>query len=741
MDPTKAPIVGARIAAIPDSQRSAPATISDQRGEFTLSLAPDAYTLHVTADGFREGTARVTVSGGALPIQEFTLQIAEVREAVTVSASGGYRVDAVSSATKTLTPLRDVPQSITVIPQQLMRDQLMMSIGDVVRYVPGITAHQGENNRDQVIIRGNSSSADFFVNGVRDDVQYYRDLYNLERVEAIKGPNALIFGRGGAGGVINRVTKEAVFRPIREASLQGGLYGNKRFTADIDQPVNDVVALRLNGLFESSDSFRDFVGLERYGVTPTVTIAPSSNTKITLRYEYLNDTRVADRGIPSFAGLPADVDPATFYGNPDTSDVEAGVNLGAATIEHRMGGVTVRNHTLVGDYDRFYQNFVPGAVTQTKTQVALTTYNNATNRTNVFNQSDLTYALSTGRVRHTLLAGTEFGRQLTDNFRNTGFFDNTATTLLVPYDDPTISTPVTYRQNATDADNHVEASVAAVYGQDQIQVSRHVDVLAGLRFDRFDLRYHNNRNGETLDRIDNLVSPRVGVVVKPTTQLSVYSSFSVSYVPSSGDQFSSLTAITQQMKPEKLNNYEVGAKWDVSPVLAFTTAVYRLDRLNTRATDPNDPTRIVQTGSQRTNGYELGIQGRILPAWSIAGGYAYQDAYVTSATAAAPEGALVAQVPHHSVSLWNHDQIHPRIGAALGVVYRSDMYAAIDNTVTLPGYTRADAAVYVSLTRQLRLQGNVENIFDKRYYLNADGNTNITPGFPRTVRISLTTAF
>jgi catecholate siderophore receptor len=611
----------------------------------------------------------------------------------------------------------------------------------VVRYVPGITAHQGENNRDQVIIRGNSSSADFFVNGVRDDVQYYRDLYNLERVEAIKGPNALIFGRGGAGGVINRVTKEAVFRPIREASLQGGLYGNKRFTADIDQPVNDVVALRLNGLFESSDSFRDFVGLERYGVTPTVTIAPSSNTKITLRYEYLNDTRVADRGIPSFAGLPADVDSSTFYGNPDTSDVEAGVNLGTATIEHRMGGVTVRNHTLVGDYDRFYQNFVPGAVTQTRTQVALTTYNNATNRTNVFNQTDLTYALSTGRVRHTLLAGTEFGRQLTDNFRNTGFFNNTAPTLLVPYDNPTISTPVTYRQNATDADNHVEASVAAVYGQDQIQVSRHVDVLAGLRFDRFDLRYHNNRNGETLDRIDNLVSPRVGVVVKPTTQLSVYSSFSVSYVPSAGDQFSSLTTITQQMKPEKLNNYEVGAKWDVSPALAFTTAVYRLDRLNTRATDPNDPTRIVQTGSQRTNGYELGIQGRILAAWSIAGGYAYQDAYVTSATAAAPEGALVAQVPHHSVSLWNHYQVHPRIGAALGVVYRSDMYAAIDNTVTLPGYTRADAAVYVSLTRQLRLQANVENIFDKRYYLNADGNTNITPGFPRTLRISLTTAF
>ena len=154
---------------------------------------------------------------------------------------------AISSATKTPTPLRDVPQSVTVVTQELIKDQLMMSIGDVVRYVPGITVHQGENNRDQVIIRGNSSSADFFVNGVRDDVQYYRDLYNLDRVEALKGPNAMIFGRGGGGGVINRVTKEAGFRPSREFSLQGGMYGNKRFTADLDQPLSDTVAFRLNG--------------------------------------------------------------------------------------------------------------------------------------------------------------------------------------------------------------------------------------------------------------------------------------------------------------------------------------------------------------------------------------------------------------------------------------------------------------------------------------------------------------
>jgi catecholate siderophore receptor len=166
-----------------------------------------------------------------------------------------------------------------------------------------------------------------------------------------------------------------------------------------------------------------------------------------------------------------------------------------------------------------------------------------------------------------------------------------------------------------------------------------------------------------------------------------------------------------------------------------------LNRTNTRSTDPNDPTRIVQTGSQRTNGYELGLNGRLTPEWSIAGGYAYQDAFVTRATTAAQPGAQVGQVPHHTLSLWNHYRFHPRVGAGLGVVYRSDMFAAIDNTVTLPGYARVDAAAFFTLTKQVRLQANVENVSDKRYYVNADSNTNISPGFPRTIRAGLTVAF
>jgi len=739
-DPDHAPIAGAQITATPDGSASGYSTISGQFGEFSLPLKPGIYTLKIIASGFQESGQVVKVAPAGIESLEVVLQINAPHDTISVIGTD-YLTLSISSATKTLTPLRDVPQSITVVTREQIRDQQMLSLADVVRYTPGVTVHQGENNRDQIIFRGNSSSADFFLNGVRDDVQYYRDLYNLDGVEVIRGPNAMIFGRGGGGGVINRVTKEAGFTPLREITLLGGSYNNKRVAIDFDQPLNNQIAFRLNGMYENSDSFRDFVNLERYGINPTLTYKPGDRTRITLSYENFRDRRIADRGIPSFQGLPADVDISTYFGNPDLSRVRALVNLGTAAIEHQAGALNIHNRTQIGGYDRGYQNFVPGVVNATKTQVALSAYNNATERLNIFNQTDLTYSVSSGRIRHTLLGGIEVGRQLTDNFRNTGFFNNTATSILVPYANPTINTPVTFRQSATDADNHLRTNIAATYAQDQIELSRYVQVVAGLRFDHFDLQYHNNRNGDHLRRIDNLVSPRVGVVLKPVTRLSIYGNYSVSYLPSSGDQFSSLTTITQQVKPEKFNNYEAGIKWDIYRSLSFTSAVYRLDRINTRATDPNDPTRIIQTGSQRTNGFEVGLNGSVTRAWRLAGGYAYQDAFITSATAAARAGAQVGQVPHHTFSLWNNYQIISRLGAGLGIIHRSDMFAAVDNTVTLPGYTRADAAVFFSLTEKIRLQANVENLLDKRYYTNADSNTNISPGSSRAIRIGLTARF
>jgi catecholate siderophore receptor len=737
VDPTGAPITGARVTIQNAAKQPVAEALTDEHGGFTATLAAGRYDFSVSANGFDPLRKRIEVTGVGTTIPALILQVSGVRESLTVQAD---RVPVITS-TKVPTAPRDTPQSITVVSQDTIRDQLMGSIADVVRYVPGITAHQGENNRDDVIIRGNRSSADFFVNGVRDDVQYYRDLYNVERVEALKGPNALLFGRGGGGGVVNRVLKEPEFQPLRGVAVQGGSFDNRRVTADVGQGFGRLFAARLNGMFERSESFRSGVNLEREAINPAVTLNAGSRTKITLGYEFLRDRRVADRGITSFRGRPAVVAPSTFYGDPAQSAVRAQANLGSVLLEHSLGSARIRNRTLAADYDRFYQNFVPGAVSADAALVSLTAYNNATNRTNLFNQTDIVVSLRTGRIGHTFLSGLELGRQRSDNFRQTGFFGGETTTLRVPFDRPTIAVPVTFRQNATDASNHVNVGVGAAFVQDEMQVTRHLRLLTGVRVDRFDLRYTNHRNGDQLRRTDDLFSPRAGIIIKPIELLSIYGSYSVSYLPSSGDQFSSLTVVTKQLEPERFGNYEAGIKWDLPAGISVTAAAYRLDRTNTRSTDPNDATRIVQTGSQRSTGAEIGINGRITQSWIVIGGYANQNAVVTSATAAAATGARVGQVPRHMASVWNRVQLTERLGAALGVVYRSGVFAAVDNTVTLPGYTRTDAAGFFALTRAMHLQINVENLLDRAYFVNADSNTNISPGAPRSVRIALNARF
>src|SRR5262245_3521979 len=541
VDATRSPIAGASVTAVPDGGAAPLSTQTDSHGAFVLSLPAGTYTIHVDAGGFDPQAQAVQTAHRGSGVRDYMLAVAGVRDSVTVVAPGGYEVPAIRTATKTPTPLVDVPQSVTVVSNELIRDQLMASLTDVVQYVPGAAAHQGENNRDEVILRGNNSSANFFVDGVRDDVQYYRDLYNTRRVEVIKGPNALIFGRGGAGGVVNRVPKEAEPGTFREVMVEGGTNGTRRISTDLNAPLSSTMAVRLNGVFEDSDSFRSHVGLQRYGVSPAFAFAPSQDTRLSVSYEHFYDDRTADRGITSFQGRPVDVDPSTYFGDPSQSGVWARVNLTRATLEHHAGALTIRNHTMFGAYDRKYQNFVPGAVTSDGLRFAMTSYNNATRRNNLFNQTDFIYGGTTGALHHTVVAGVEVGRQVSDNFRNTGFFNNAATSIVVPLDEPTISAPVTFRQSATDADNHVRALVGAAYVQDQVALSQAVQVVGGLRVDRFDMNYHDNRSGLTLERPDTLVSPRAGVVYKPMSRASLYGSYSVSYLPSSGDQFSSLT--------------------------------------------------------------------------------------------------------------------------------------------------------------------------------------------------------
>jgi catecholate siderophore receptor len=673
-------------------------------------------------------------------------------------AADGYGVGHSRSGTKTDALLRDVPQSITVVSERLIQDTSMQNMADVVRYVPGVGMAQGEGNRDTPILRGNASTADFFVDGVRDDVEYFRDLYNVERVEALKGPNAMIFGRAGAGGVINRVTRQAGWDDVREVSLQAGSWNNLRTTADFGGGLNDRMAVRVTALYEDSESYRDGFELESYGVNPTLALRVGENSQLRLGYEYYSYDRIADRGVPSFdpdpavlaGGLgPVDTAESTFFGDPTRSPTDATVNIATVVFDHEFANAaSLRNRTLYGDYDKFYQNVYPGGAATLDVDgvmmAPISAYNNAQDRENLFNQTDLVFALTTGAVEHELLTGIELGRQETDNFRNTGFFNNDdeLTSILVPVSDPTISVPVTFRQSETDSDNHIEADIAAVYVQDRLELSEHVQAVLGLRYDNFDVDFRNNRTGERLSSDDDLVSPRVGLIYKPTEPVSLYASYTVTYLPRSGAQMSSLTATNEALDPEEYQNYEIGAKWDLTPQLSLTAAVYQLDRTNVAVPDPLDPSVTVLVDGQETKGIELGLAGQLTEAWSVFGGYAWQDGELTATgSPTALDGAALAQLPEHKFSLWNRYQVTPAWGVGLGLLYQSDMYTSTDNTVTLPAFTRVDAALFYSLNERIRAQLNVENLLDEEYFANAHNNNNITPGSPLAVRMGVTVAF
>ncbi len=746
LDPTGAPVANARVTVVPSAPGLAGSTLTDQHGRFVLGLAPGAFTLTISASGFADEVRALRAEQvGSLP-REFVLQVAGVRETVRVGGAAPYQTPATTSATKTSTLLRDIPQAVSVVTSTLIAEQRMQSMSDVVRYMPGVGMAQGEGNRDTPILRGNSSTSDFFVDGVRDDVQYFRDIYNVDRVEALKGPNAMVFGRGGVGGVINRVTRQAGWGQSRELAVQFGSFENRRMTTDIGTDFSQKMAGRITAVYENSDSYRNGAGIERYGFNPTVAFVLGPNTTLRAGYEYFLDERVADRGISSFNGRPVETDPSTFFGDPSRSNADVKVNLFSSVLEHRFGGgVLLRNRTSYGDYDKFYQNVFPGAVNAAGTTVSISAYNNATDRQNFFNQADVIVSKRTGGFDHTVLAGIELGRQGTTNFRNTGYFTTlgaNTTTVTAPLSSPTISLPVEFRQGATDADNDGVATVAALYAQDQVALTSKVHAVIGLRYDSFKVDFRNNRTATDFSSRDGLLSPRVGLIYKPIVPVSIYGSYSLSYLPRAGEQLSSLSLTNQALDPEEFRNYEVGAKWDVLPVLSLTTAIYQLDRGNVAVPDPADPTRSILVDAQRTRGLEIGLSGNVTRQWSLIGGYALQDGEITqSISATAVEGAVLAQLPRHSFSLWNKYDLTPRWGVGLGLIHRSDMFTSTDNLVTLPGYTRVDGGLFLNVTPKVRAQLNVENLFDEEYHLSAHSNTNITPGSPRALRLTLSTRF
>jgi catecholate siderophore receptor len=711
-------------------------------GNFTIQdglkhlLAGSNLEMIRQADGFTVKRTSTPTSGLDSVVPLTVLPVVKVMS----SAMGGYATAYSTTATKTNTLLRDIPQSITVVTRELIRDQSMQSMADVARYVPGVGVSQGEGNRDALVFRGNRSTGDFFTDGVRDDVQYFRDLYNIERVEVLKGANGMIFGRGGSGGVINRVTKQAGWDPVREFSFEGGSFDKKRATVDVGHAINDVAAVRFNSMYENSGSYRNGVNLERFGISPTVTLKPSHQTNIILGMEHFQDHRTSDRGIPSLNGAPVNTSPSTFFGDPRRSKADVTVTSFNALIEHKFNsGFTFRNRTNYAMYDKFYQNvFANSAVIAGS--LDLSAYNDTSTRNNFFNQTDFSYNLNTGPINHTIAVGVEVGRQVTDNIRRNGIFSSSGTNLLsVPLSSPITSDPITFATRAADADNHSVTRITSVYVQDQMVLLPQLHAIVGVRYDQFQVDFLKRNTNSELKTDDGLLSPRLGLIYKPIEAISIYTSYSKAFAPRAAEQLTGLTVTTAALAPEKFTNLEAGIKWDILPALAFTTAVYQIDRTNVISVDPNNSAATFLTKGQVVQGVEAGLSGQITSAWRVMGGYAYQvgELLSTSNTTTARNGATLAELPRHTFSMWNRYDFTPVWGMGIGVIHRSDMFAALDNTVRAQGFTRVDAAIFARIDRRLRFQVNIENLLDTKYIAAVHNNNNMTPGSPIAVRASV----
>nr|WP_279639172.1 TonB-dependent receptor [Sphingomicrobium sediminis] len=676
---------------------------------------------------------------------------------VVTGTRDGYGQQRSRSATRTDADLNDVPQSISIVTDEQIADQALRSVADVVRYVPGISAESGEGHRDAIIIRGQSSTADFYTDGLRDDVQHYRGLYNVERVEILKGPNALVFGRGGGGGVVNRVLK----RPFHEEYFAGGVSidneGAGFAEIDLNSPLGSTVEGRLVAVYERFDDFRDIEG-ERFAINPTLSWHVGEATRLDLGYEYAKDERDVDRGLPpAREGTVADPARAvegfdtTFFGVRGQNRTDFEKQVVDARLEHELApGVLFTSKALYGDYDKIYTNALPSsAVTDIDgvDSVKITAYQDFTYRQNFLVTNDLVAEFDTGSIGHTLLIGADYARQDTEAGRLRGFFDGlpadekspNGRETFVPLADPVDIPAITYRSGSGErrADTDVEA--LGLFVQNQFRIGETVEVIAGLRHDWVDVRVRDFIGDTDLERSDSLWSPRLGVVLMPKRPLSFYASWSRSYLPQSGDQFSSLSVTTAALEPERFTSVEAGVKWRIMDGLDLTMAAYRLDRTNVRATDP-DTFETVLTGEQRAEGIEMEMHGKI-GRFSLSGGVAFQNAEITQDTAAAPAGRQVADLPDFEATLWGRYDVTERLGLGIGVNHRSSMFTSFSNEVIIDPVTRLDGALFYDLGDKIALQVNVENILGEDGIEFAHNDNNLYPVAPRNVRGTIRFAF
>lgn len=638
------------------------------------------------------------------------------------------------TATKTDTPLLNIPQSINVVTRELLDDQASHSLSDVLHYVPGVTIGQGEGNRDQITIRGQATTADFFIDGIRDDVQYYRGLYNIERVEVLKGPYALIFGRGGGGGIINRVQKSPQNKNFLKSRASLNSFGAYDIAFDFNNMISENKSFRINAIYETLNNDRDYFEGERFAINPYFAIALNDKWKLGLSYEYVNDNRVTDRGIPSFNMLPAEGLEKQFFGVPEINKARLEANIAKIRLDGYLSdNINITSTLLYGDYDKEYANVYANKAVSITKNVELDAYKDPTKRENLLFQSNIIWNKQLFESFHTFMGGFEYSKQKTGNLRfGTNFFPSKIINLNTP-----IFPIVTF--SAKTRETNSEVNVTSIYAQDQISFNDKLLAIIGLRFDRFDIKGRDIIASRNFSRIDEEVSPRLGLIYKFTPNSSLYGSFSKSFLPRSGEQFITMTIAQENLAPEEFKNLEIGFKWDILKNLSFNIAAFQLVRSNSTTPDPKDVSKTINIGETQTKGVELSLVGNMNKKWQISSSFSNQEGYLKG-----NKQVELAQVPHFQGTIWNRYQFNNNFGLGFGIIHQSSFYAQLrtNGTITvIPEFTRADAAAFIKLNEKANFQINVENLFGIKYYSDAHNNNNITPGAPTNIRFTINSKF
>jgi catecholate siderophore receptor len=667
---------------------------------------------------------------------------------------GNYLQSSEANALKTPTPILDVPQSLSIVTSEQILRRGFTSVSDIIEYLPGVSMSQGEGHRDAVVFRGVRSTADFFIDGVRDDVQYYRPLYNLEQLEVLRGPNALLFGRGGTGGILNRVTKKAeIGNSFSQLTGYADSFGAGGLQGDLNVGLTDSIAFRLNAMAEGLDNHRDHFDGERIGVNPTLRVSLSEATTLDLSYEYVDHERFIDRGIPTGSnGDPVERFDRVVFGDPDVNVTELEAHILMASLEHRFSDTMKGKVTaFYGDYDKLYQNFYAASYSEADSPdvVALDGYVDTTQRENLILSGNVIKEVSFANMSHRFLLGAEYVDTTSDQDRWNTYWSETSDdkeTFFVSrpmgvvggvgINASGVRTVNDFTVDQND-DTQVTIEVASFYLQDEMAITDYLDVVLGARFDQFEIDVFNVTADDSRSKRDEEVSPRLGLVLKPMENMSLYASYSESFLPRSGEQFANINGSKGQLDADTFANTELGFKWDILPALSFTAAIFEIEQESPQVAD-NDPATLDVIKSE-TDGFELQLEGQLTEAWYISAAYSYLDGEQVGRTGST--GLRPRELPENMFSVWNFVQFTPKLGAGLGLTYQDESFINNSNTARLPSYTRVDAALYYDWSDDVRVQLNLENVGDTVYFPSSHSTHQATVGAPFNARLAITMDF